>query len=514
MKTSLAKAVALAATLGAAASAHAVNVNSDGLGQVLLYPLFTTENGNNTLINVVNTTDKYKAVKVRFLEGKNSQEVLDFNLYLSPHDVWSAGVTFKDGKAGIQTPDKSCTLPLGVSRGDFVPFVDYALNDAAGRKLERARVGHVEVIEMGEVDPALDLTAAWNASDVLSGAGAYDPATYDARQTAALTNPSTAAFAIKHVNGTPGNCGNLATAMLSKVWNRAGSTAALRNGINPAAGGLVGSATVVNPADGVQFNVDPVAIDNFYEAGLAAHTETGNTAPDLRTGANAIATFKNGDQLEFIESLDAVSAVLAKESLIGEYVIGGSLNGETEYVITFPTKRHYVQPVPAVAPFSESFIDRNGFVSAPEPVAISYWDREEKFPTEPAGDLVYSPAPPTVVSQDPVLHFETNILSLGTEGGEFSQVLGGAISEVRAIYPLAPGYNTGWVNFDFENTLTLLPNRQLQGYVVGTTTAGDVIQGLPVVGVGVYTVARTNGDGLSKYSTSSVLKAKTTLDIQ
>ena len=34
-----------------------------------------------------------KSVKVRFLEGKNSREVLDFNLFLSPFDVWTAAVS-------------------------------------------------------------------------------------------------------------------------------------------------------------------------------------------------------------------------------------------------------------------------------------------------------------------------------------------------------------------------------------------------------------------------------------
>lgn len=87
MKKNLPQAIALAASLGMAASAHAVNVNQDGLGQVLLYPVYTTEEGNFTNIHVTNTTDRIKAVKVRFVEGMNSQEVLDFNLYLSPNDV-------------------------------------------------------------------------------------------------------------------------------------------------------------------------------------------------------------------------------------------------------------------------------------------------------------------------------------------------------------------------------------------------------------------------------------------
>jgi hypothetical protein len=81
--------VALAATgmLGAAGVAQAVNVSADGLGNVLIYPYYTVNkdiNGNrfNTLMSVVNTTASTKAVKVRFREGKNSEEVLT-NVFLS-----------------------------------------------------------------------------------------------------------------------------------------------------------------------------------------------------------------------------------------------------------------------------------------------------------------------------------------------------------------------------------------------------------------------------------------------
>ena len=72
--------------------AGAVNLNPDGLGQVLLYPYYTVNGGQQTVLSVINTTAVGKAVKVRFLEGYNSREVLDFNLFLSEFDVWTASV--------------------------------------------------------------------------------------------------------------------------------------------------------------------------------------------------------------------------------------------------------------------------------------------------------------------------------------------------------------------------------------------------------------------------------------
>ena len=96
-RKSLYAALAGVSALGVTGAAQAVNVNPDGLGQVLIYPYYTTRadtggSAYTSLLSVVNTTSSAKAVKVRFLEGKNSREVLDFNLFLSKHDVWTAAI--------------------------------------------------------------------------------------------------------------------------------------------------------------------------------------------------------------------------------------------------------------------------------------------------------------------------------------------------------------------------------------------------------------------------------------
>jgi hypothetical protein len=93
----------LAGVAGIAATAQAVNINPDGLGQVLIYPYYTVNGGNVTLLSVVNTTENAKAVKVRFNEGLNTREVLDFNLYLSPFDVWTAALFNDDGTPTMRT---------------------------------------------------------------------------------------------------------------------------------------------------------------------------------------------------------------------------------------------------------------------------------------------------------------------------------------------------------------------------------------------------------------------------
>ena len=111
---------AVLAGLGAAGTAEAVYLNPNGTGQVLVYPYYTVQsasgNAFNTYLSVVNTTTRAKAVKVRVLEGKTSAEVLDFNLFLSANDMWTAaivpGATATDA-ARMITTDNSCTNPIG-----------------------------------------------------------------------------------------------------------------------------------------------------------------------------------------------------------------------------------------------------------------------------------------------------------------------------------------------------------------------------------------------------------------
>src|SRR5256714_5733490 len=130
-RKSLYAALAGVGALGVTGAAQAVNVNPNGLGQVLLYPYYTVRTDNlgnpyNSLLSVVNSTNSVKAVKVRFLEGKNSREVLDFNLFLSPFDVWTAAILpdTATGGAKVGTFDVSCTLPP-FSQSPTAPFVSF-----------------------------------------------------------------------------------------------------------------------------------------------------------------------------------------------------------------------------------------------------------------------------------------------------------------------------------------------------------------------------------------------------
>jgi hypothetical protein len=170
----------LAGAAGIAGTAQAVNLNPDGLGQVLVYPYYSSNSGNDTILSVVNTTDNAKAVKVRFKEGFNSREVLDFNMYMSAWDVWVAAITDDNGTPTLIIPDTTCTVPYlygnGIANGldyGMQPFLDFAYTgvhaDGGPTSIQRAAEGHFEMIEMGTMN---------NDSETAKRLGSADAATH------------------------------------------------------------------------------------------------------------------------------------------------------------------------------------------------------------------------------------------------------------------------------------------------------------------------------------------------
>lgn len=81
-------------SFGQAGVAEAVHINFDGLDDgPFIYPYCSPSVYQSSLVSyVINKNSGTKMAKVRFLEGRNSQEVIDFNLFLSPQDVWTGAV--------------------------------------------------------------------------------------------------------------------------------------------------------------------------------------------------------------------------------------------------------------------------------------------------------------------------------------------------------------------------------------------------------------------------------------
>ncbi len=110
-RKSLYAALAGVGALGVTGAAQAVNVNPDGLGQVLIYPYYTTQGDERrrTTRCCRSSTRRIPARSSRSVSWKarTAKEVLDFNLFLSPHDVWTAAIIPMRSRAPASSPPTS-----------------------------------------------------------------------------------------------------------------------------------------------------------------------------------------------------------------------------------------------------------------------------------------------------------------------------------------------------------------------------------------------------------------------
>jgi hypothetical protein len=437
-------AIAGASALGMSAASQAVYVNSDGLGQALVYPYYTTRAGTISLLSVVNTTDVPKAVKVRFIEGKNSAEVLDFNLFLSPRDVWTAAIApaATGGGSAVVTNDKSCTNPK-LGAGVPVAFRNFQYvqdgDVAALQTLDRTNEGYIEILEMATI-----LTSSALAKDVT------------------------------HVAGVP-------SCLLTNDTSFQAST-----GLVAPTGGLFGNVSYVNPTGGYSSSIDATAFDGWTTAVQA--TGSGSVTPSLSSGTSTVAVVNNNGNTyvsNFLSPRDAVSATIMHSQIHGEYTFTSDGTFDTDWVITMPTKRPYVNR-PTVLPPFENIWDTTKGVSC-DGVSILSTDREE-FRATVQDD--FSPRPPAARGNS--FCYEANVIGFG-QSGAASPVFGSTNSvglagvQNAGVTPVPVGREGGWATITFTN-----PNARLAavsgstivttGATPVTTAAIHTYAGLPVIG--------------------------------
>ena len=455
------------AALAASGEAHAVFEDPHGVGQALIYPYYTvqTANGNsfNTYLSVVNTTTRPKAVKVRFREGKNARTVLDFNLYLSPNDVWTAALGPADATpaspATLYTHDKSCTAPPIPVEG--VAFRNYAyagaLGDAGPTTLDRTREGYFEIIEMAN-----------------------------------LTGP--AATAVTHTAaGTPANC---AVVQPTNGYTAASNAASLQ----PPSGGLTGTYTLINVSNGLNFGGNATALAHFSATPIFG--DLGGDFPDLGSANPPKALTVADDQsvpgapttaayaATYASGRDAVSAALMRSAVLNEFALDTATQSATDWVVTTPTRHLHAGSggSAASAPFSAPF----NTLGACENIAVTYFNREELGAT--IGEIIILPPPPSLA--DVALCYAASVFAISTgPQAATSLVLGSR--NVRTIP--ASGTANGRIRMSFSSAAaaTGISSMAGSGTLVnagtGAVTAGTTVKlrGLPVVGF----MARTLNNG-------------------
>jgi len=467
-------AVALAFAFGSL-DAAAVHLGPRGLGQVLLFPYYTarsTATGTyNTLFTITNTAADTKVVRVRFRESRNGREVAGANVFLVPFDSWTGAVIPDSAGPVFVTRDASCTEPnLGHDPGRLrFANAQYAGVNADGEdpSLDRAREGYVEAYEMGVVADATLLAA-------LAPYRGYD-------------RPGVA------------NCNAARAVPLDNV-----------TAIVAPSGGLTGSASIINVADGTLYSYDATAIDDFSRVPLwtppgdLARPSLGDVNPRTSRVLDGAAIRESGwDVTKGASPADPVSAILMQDHLINTYVLDLDTQSATDWIVTMPTKPFYVVAgaagtASAVPPFASTFAQGGApdyFGLAPTTLAYSdfdsgdtqLYDRDGGFPV---GMFDWGPNPPPALIE---LRWTANVLTFNNTN-LFASVAG---ADVGAMLP------DGWLR------LAPYPHHDAAIHkLVSTDTPAATYYGLPMIGfmANSYvngTLAGSTGPVLSSYGATS-----------
>ena len=452
-----------------AAEATKLVVTPEGIGHILVVPYFTAQEGNATLLNIVNTDETNgKAVKVRFRGASNSDDVFDFTLFLSPGDVWSAKVKQNpNGMPALSTEDNSCTIPTNVGT-DAAPrdFVTFRLNPKANLANE-AREGYVEILNMADIP-------------------------YNAATTSVYA-------AIKHTNGaTPKPCAlnqvAIPPAALQALLTEGGINAAISNGqLSEPTTGLFTNWSIIDLADGAAWAGAATAVVAQTTTGAAGkgyivmHPQNNGTpgspvatqtADPLLQSAIAIqhydlpdlsTPYTTGASGNPTTQANRLTASLARTSIKNEYVTDDRIGAQTDWVFSMPTRRYsvalnysatssaaaIVQNSALTSYFNAVASDGNvvlkGFGTADAQLCVkglvrSTYDRSEQSVLNQDGGVI-SPSP---ILPAFLLCGEAAVVSFNAGDSTAPSSLGAKVA--RADFGL--DYSNGWINWKTPGAAT------------------------------------------------------------
>ena len=370
-------------------TASDLTLSEGGVGHMLLVPYYSAQNNNMTVLHVVNTDSvNGKAVKVRFRGAANSDDVMDFQVFMSPGDVWTAAVTAgADGIAQVQTADNTCTVPsLGFNTPQAFTTSRLNPNHTDEAKASGTREGYVEIFNMADIPS--------NKIYTVDGKTA---------QSALFT-------AIKHVNAVApcSVAGSTAQTTLTDIAleNYVLESDAANVGFNTPTGGLMGdwyiinvpetttfsgAATAVKAEGGTgrgnfvhfpqidtsvsaasidQFTADPLLRTRAYRTDSVLNKTGGKVSasvalaagnydlPDMSTPYLALASYApliagynvgdaslagyTANDFYPLAQAAALTNALSVSSVTNQYANDESISAKTDWVFSMPTRRYSV----------------------------------------------------------------------------------------------------------------------------------------------------------------------------
>ena len=383
--------------------ASGLTLSEGGVGHMLLVPYYSAQNGNMTVLHVVNTdTINGKAVKVRFRGAANSDDVMDFQVFMSPGDVWTAAVTANaSGIAQIQTADTTCTVPA-LGKNTPQSFSTGRLNPkfTDAQKANGTREGYVEIFNMADIpsDKIYTVTgvtgktnsALYSAIKHVNGTAPCSVAASTAEKTlfdTALTNFTKEEDAANAGFNTPtgGLMGDWYIINVPETTTFSGAATAVRAEGGTGRGNFVhfpqiDTAVAANVID--QFTADPLLRTRAYTTDSKLNSTAGKTAtavalaagnydlPDMSTPYLAVANYSlttyailpagytNADFYPLAQA-SLLTNALAVSSVTNQYANDESISAKTDWVFSMPTRRYSVVANYAAVTSSNPMSDTN-----------------------------------------------------------------------------------------------------------------------------------------------------------
>ncbi len=362
LSTAIASALGAAAVISVPMAAMAqtpgdpIGFAPTGTGQVLIVPYYTTNGGWTTAINFTNVTDNALLVKVRFHEAQNSRDILDFNVMMSPHDVWNGYLTpgLNEGDAPLfRTDDTTCTTPEIPAEGVSLSAMAFTGGNADGGPTDNSRLseGYIELMVIGEC------TAG---SPCMTDFG-----------TPTIPGDDGIGYLTKHVSGTPRDCarartmsvadGNAGFPVLGGTFtgmqkhggpayrNIDGGYTGRGYGSVLSYAPLKGNISFINSVNGQGGGVQALHLDAVACNSQAAPQGRvcGNQSANLVTAQSpdyflepTIATMPNG--LWDARSLNLLESRFTWASVVNEWADNENNAAYTDWIINFPTKGFHV----------------------------------------------------------------------------------------------------------------------------------------------------------------------------
>lgn len=490
-KNKIGLAVAAALSIGAVAqSTQAANLAPSGVGELLYIPYYSTKDGKQSYIRIVNNGFDTLAVKLKIREGTDSADARDFHIFLSPRDIWS-GRVFTDSTGGVRlhTNDTSCTVP------------DKARGWATGTPSDPAGSGWSINV------PAVGNTASTEGYIVAQVMGASKLNPFD--------NDVDVASLVKHIDRPDGFIGPRDCFSVSAAFDLTTTDLTIKN---PAAydsvrsqfteptNALSGAAAIVNPVNSTLTDLPVTVVANVYNPGPTGVDDTTGTAeagpndfpndtifvvasdfPDERT-ATPVATIFDDNSASAVTLGNLTTDVPVSAALMHSSVMNNlDTTGANSWVVTFPTKRLHLA-VPCTAPFPATCVPEvtplQHTVLNQGPISYVTNEEESAFATPEANQICFSGPDFLENCQQTVngiipLPTEVNVVTFN--GGNplnselTSDVSGDFLGDIVF----------GWMQMRYSNAVPLTGTNVVSG-------AATNLFGLPVIGF-AYTQYNING---------------------